>query len=71
MRDVNRIDNLVAIAMTTEVIASKIHKAYRLRETDVLSISLIYTNYLNAQSGLPQLVVVIVTLSIYSVQSTL
>ena len=43
MRDVNRIDNLVAIAMATEVIASKIHKAYRLRETDVLSILFIYT----------------------------
>ena len=38
MRDVRYIDNLVAIAMLTEVTVSKIHKAYRLRGTNVLSI---------------------------------
>ena len=46
MRDANHIDNIVAIAMTTEVIVSKIHiinKAYRLREADILSISFIDT----------------------------
>ena len=35
MRDVNHIDNIVTITMITEVIVSKIHKGYQLRETDV------------------------------------
>ena len=42
MQDDNHIDNLVAIALTTEVIVSKIHKACRLRTTYV-SISFIDT----------------------------
>ena len=36
-------DNLVAVALTTEMIISKIHKAYGLREADVVSISFIDT----------------------------
>ena len=50
----NRIDNLVAKAMTTEVIVSKIHKAYRLRETDFVH------RYYFDHSGPPQRVVVLV-----------
>ena len=46
VKDVIHIDKLVDIAMTTEVIASTIHvihEAYRIKETDVLSISFIDT----------------------------
>ena len=39
--DTNHIDNLVAIALKTEVILSKIHKAYRLRNTQ-FSLSILY-----------------------------
>ena len=39
-KDDNHIENLVVIALTTEVIVSMIHKACRLRKTDA-SISFI------------------------------